>query len=272
MKIRSYDRSGDLLQGYFFAIQVPFDTECELRDSVDATKWIVSDTNASIYCDDVWAKVSVRSESRHDCPSNKAHTTGSKITAVSRADVYGGSHVSEFVRDAFGESVVANGLFAEQLSGAGLRGLGAMHVPIRENHSRWENPRLARLDFQGRDCARPMQVRVPDPNECPKCHWGPVVCPACLDITFHCPECRTALVGCGESATECPFSVEAVEETNSVIEGSRWDGSDFISGGYISRRALRHLVDVRASPFIAKLCWVNIERMTTAEVALLRGM
>ncbi len=273
VKIRYCDGSGKLLQGCFFILAVPFDTDLDARTSSDSEKWIISDPQRRIDDNDLYAEVSVHSTLQYNCPLDRSHITGSNVTEVSWADVYGGDRVAAFIRDFIGQSVVVSEEFGDRLLQSGLKGLGTMFVPIRVNQSTLPNPQCQRLVFNGRRCLRGMQFQVPELNQCPRCHWGPVLCPRCHDITVRCPTCELELIAFGAANSNQPFVAEMLSDTNAVIETDKWDGSDFIEPNIITKRALDFLLSVHAAPFIAKPCWANVERLSKEEAnALERKM
>ena len=273
MKIRYYDHSGELLKGYFFQLEIPFDTNLWLRTNSDSKQWIVSDSPTTAYGGLAWAEVCVHAEGRHNCLLDASHVTRYEGRSVSWADLHGGDRLADFVRDSIGESIVATEAFSRRLLDCGLRGLVATDLPIRFSQSRLsEIPRLCWLDFRGHDCVRPMRVRLPEPNECPRCHWGPVICPACNDTTYVCPRCELELIGWTSALHDRPFTAEIINDTDFIIEAHEWDGSDFFAERYITRKALQYLMSVRAAPFVAKPCWANVERLTKSQMNALRAM
>ncbi len=273
MKIRYYDRSGELLKGYFFQLEIPFDTHLSLRMEADSKQWIVSDSATTADGGQAYAEVCVHGDERHGCPLDASHVTAYEGWRVMWADLHGGSQLEDFVRDCVGPSIVVTEAFSRRLLESGLRGLVSVDMPIRFSQARLQEiPRLCWLDFQGRDCVRRIQVQVPEPNECPRCHWGPVVCPACHDTTFHCPQCKLDLIGSIDVHSDQPFSAEIINDTDWIVEAHDWDGSDFFAERYITRRALQYLMSVHATPFIAKPCWANVERLTKDQMCALQAM
>jgi hypothetical protein len=273
MKIRYYDRSGELLKGYFFQLEIPFDTDLWLRMDSDSKQWIVSDQTTTVDSLQAWAEVCLHAEERRDCPLDASHVTRYEGHSVSWTDLHGGDHLADFVRDSIGTSIVATEAFSRRLLDSGLQGLALTGLPIRFSQASLpETPRLCRLDFKGHDCVRPMFLRLPEPNECPRCHWGPVICPACSDTTYVCPQCGLELIGWTNKPHERPFTAEIINDTDFIIEAHEWDGSDFFAERYITRRALQYLVSVHATPFVAKPCWANVERLTNSQLSALRGM
>ena len=273
MKIRYYDRSGELLQGYFFQLEVPFDTDLWLRMESDSSQWIVSDSPVTAYGSQAYAEVCLHGDERHGCPLDASHVTAYEGWRVMWADLHGGDQLGDFVRDSAGPSIVATEDFSRRLLNSSLCGLVSLDMPIRFSQAELQGvPRLCWLDFQGRRCVRRMQVHVPEPNECPRCHWGPVVCPACHDTKYVCPKCKLELIGWTNAPHDRQFTAEIINDTDWIVEAHEWDGSDFFSERYITRRALKYLLRVHATPFIAKPCWANVERLTASEKKALLAM
>jgi hypothetical protein len=273
MIIRDYDRSGELLRGHFFQLEIPFDTELWLRMESDSKLWIVSDSKTREYEVPVWAEVCIDCDDLHDCPLDASHVTGSEAWRVSWAELHGGDQLTDFVRDSIGTSIVVTEAFSHRLVESGLRGLASTDLPIRFSQADLaEIPRLCRLDFQGHKCVRQMRTRCPEPNECPRCRWGPVICPACSDTTYVCPQCGLELIGWTNAPHDRPFTAEIVKETDIIIDADQWDGSDFFAERYITRRALQYLLSVHATPFVAKPCWTNVERLNKSQMKALTAM
>ena len=273
MRIRYYDRSGELLQGYFFRLEIPFDTHLSLRMESDSKQWIVSDSATTVYESEAYLETSVDCDERRDCPLDASHVTKYEGLRVSWAEMNGGNQLADFVRSFMDEFIIVADDFGRRLLESRLRGVALVAVPIRFNQSSLQEiPRLCRLDFQGRDCVRPMQLRVPEPNECPRCRWGSVVCPACHDTTYVCPQCKLELIGWTDAPHDRPFTAEIINDTDWIVEAHDWDGSDFFAARYITRRALQYLMSVHATPFIAKPVWANVERLTKTEKSALVAM
>jgi hypothetical protein len=270
--LSSYDRSGDLRRGAFYQIEVPYDTELSMKWVPDANQWIVSDAT-SCYDGQAWIEVCVDSEERHGCPLDREHVTGYAGHTVAWAELFGGDLVADFVRDCIGQSIVATEEFARRLVDSPLIGLALQEVPVRLNQSQLpETMQFRRLDFQGRDCVRKMWYSIPEPNECPRCHFGPIVCPICNETQYHCPECKLELVGFTNGPHDRPFTAEVMNATDWIVEADQWDGSDFFAERYITCRALRQLLAMQAKPFIVKPVWANVERMTAAQLAALGAL
>ena len=226
MIIRYYDRSGELLKGYFYQLEVPFDTDLWLRMDSDSKLWIVSDSATGDYGSRAWAEVCVDCDRRHDCRLEASHVTKRERWRVSWAELHGGDQLTEFVRDSIGQSIVATEAFSRRLLESGLHGLVSTDLPIRFSQAELaETPKLCWLDFQGHNCVRPMQRRLPEPNECPRCHWGPVVCPACNDTTYVCPQCGLELIGWTHTPHDRPFTAEIVKDTDIIIEAHNGMGA-----------------------------------------------
>ncbi len=63
-----------------------------------------------------------------------------------------------------------------------------------------------------------------------------------------------------------------INYTDFIIEADQWDGSDFFADWYITRRALRQLMKLKAEPFVAKPVWANVERLTKSQLTALDAM
>ena len=270
--IRYYQRSGELRKGYFYSLDVPFDTYLTLRMESESREWIVRES-ASVYGGQAWIEVCVNAVPRHDCPRDASHTTGYDHFSIAWADLHGGSQLAHFVRDCVGQSIVVTETFGRQLLACHLRGLALVDIPIRNSQAELrEIPPFSGLDFQGRNCVRRYCHRIPEPNECPRCHFEPIVCPGCNETAHTCPHCKLELVGFSTEPHNRPFNAEIIKGTDFIVEAHDWDGNDFFAERYMTRRALRYLMSLDAQPFVAKPVWANVDRLSEGQLAALDAM
>jgi len=273
MRIRYYDRSGELVRGHFFLLEVPLDTQLAVRTNSDSALWTVSDTGTMIYESEAYLQTTVESDPVYGCRLDPKHVTDYVNMRLEWVQLRGFSQLCEFVRAFLDEFVFTTADFARRLVESSLTGLATFDVQIDENLSLLHDPPpLRRLGFQGRNCTRQMRFRVPEPNECPRCQRGPIVCPACQYVEYVCPACKLELVGWTNEPHDRPFTAEIVDDSDYIVEAHEWDGSDFIKGKLITGRALQFLLDAHATPFIAKPCWTNVERLSNEQRRALDAM
>lgn len=265
-RIRDYNESGELVEGVFYSLDTLWDIPY-----VPPTKRlpgsVISTPRAAT---PVYGEVLYDEEIVERCRANLKHPVRT-IKRNYRVDVFSGDCIAPFVPDSFMLVAVVNDALAKTLESSSLTGFGLETLPIAINQSPFPDPVLWRLLFLGTPCYRDFTVTVPDPNVCPFCGWGPVVCPTCRNVEYHCPECGNYIVvpeaDLHRYSSKC-FTHSGMLRGGWIIEGSRWDGSDFLAGvdgadmGFLSGRAVDWLLSVDAWPFGAEPCRTDVSRCT----------
>ncbi len=297
------DQTGELISGLFYTFTIldssgetvidrfngrPGGVQAHLNPSYDELKaqtghgyFVVKISEQRTYRQTMKWENECGSQNVIDCPHG--HVTAQYWKDLEVDLTYGAKAATLIRADMEGQYAMLIGWdFAGQLLNSGL--VGYRFAPVLV-HSEWLRkwvpdltvPDLVDLQFTGRRCLRPLSFRDA-PDACPHCGREPLVCTACGFEYGLCPQCGkfafkpfTAKREPGDkSLTVCPY-----EERNLVIvEGSRWDGSDFIYGrwddGYphiITKRALDWLLSVNAAPFYAHPALVNIDGLTPEQRA-----
>ncbi|WP_417385343.1 hypothetical protein [Gimesia sp.] len=155
--------------------------------------------------------------------------------------------------------------FADRVRQSGLR--GATFLPAKLNNSEQpanrKIPPLFAFQFQGKKCLRPFKVQGAE-NACPFCGRKPLICQECDFSYSTCPQCDqsawTPLNKHGGPKDKSLIISPPEQREILVMEGKRWDGSDFVfangiefvNPGIISKRALDWLLSIHAAPFCAR--------------------
>lgn len=133
------------------------------------------------------------------------------------------------------------------------------------------------VNFLGERCIRPLRLVGNASNLCYQCGTGPVVCPSCGQIAWKCPKCDGHPVVPSDSVSEKSPGVLRVQDLKeripNIIEGYQWDGSDFITGGWmfsghgiVTRRVVDWLLSIHVTPFIAEPVVVDVSQMSAAQL------
>jgi len=268
------DESGTLLSGYFYRFGLPIDDDFADADCEET--WIVAKRSPT---DDELTRrgagswmsaegVGVTDDEaviRRDCPIDPAHITGQAYKAF-EAELSGGPRIGDILLHNSGE-VVLSPSFTERLESSGLTGFDFMPLTITLNFTSGQDPKLSVLRFLGRGGQRPRKV-VGVPNACPFCGAGPLICTACGYEVIRCPKCGNItriLTQAHKGPGDKRLRMAAEPKAGEVLDGSRWDGSDFFGSSYITRRAVDWLLSIHAAPFVARPVRVWVDKMTNEQ-------
>ncbi|MBW3542997.1 MAG: hypothetical protein KY476_22270 [Planctomycetes bacterium] len=280
------DASGNLVSGVFFEFAALSEDQPLVgwEAGLDAVLYKRNPTDDELF---VWKNEAYlwlditfgRKELKCRCPIDDAHVT--EIYWLDLAvELLHGTHLAPFVlvNTEGSKALLVSAAFAEQLKLSGLSGFALDNVKVKVKPRVNEKvPRLFYLSFQGKKCRRPLLVRGA-PNACSWCGYTPILCQRCAFANHHCPSCgkecmasRGRHKGPGDRRLiVCPYE----EWSTPILEGSRWDGSDFIFGGtsfspgdFITKRALLWLESVHAAPFAVRPALVNIEGLDEEQLA-----
>ena len=278
------------MPGLFFEFGIPYDDDdlapywtCH-ADSVVSKRHPTNDElwvkGKSTYflCDS--ENVAAR-EVHRDCPVDRTHVTAEYWTKA-KCYVRGGTRVSAFVSDLaeVEPMTIISQVLAGPLKQSGLVGFSLVQATIDPQHpsaiSKAQVPKglaLFVLNFMGTPCERSLTVRGA-PNACPFCGKGPIVCPGCWVRFIGCPHCKEQTWTTRKDhggANDRRLIVEPPKMNESrILEGAKWDGSDFIyapMGGFITKRCLDWLLSVHAAPFYALPALVNVEGLSPEQLA-----
>lgn len=279
-----YDESGALLSGCFYRFGVQFsDDFLDLTEPDLDETWIVAKrtpTNEELRCrrpgDQTWVWVRTggpvwdeeKGEYRDvevkwcDCPADPSHVTHSTYSEY-ELEVEGGTRVGDIVPE-FSHNVVLSASFAAKLRESGLTGFNLVRPAVVPNDDRPEEPDLRVLRSLGRGGRRSRRV-VGVPNACPYCGAGPLICGACGYEEVKCPRCSNItriLSSVHKGAGDKRLRMAAEPKAGEILDGSRWDGSDFFGSSYVTRRAVDWLLSVHAAPFYARPVRVWTDKMS----------
>lgn len=271
--ITRYDTAGKLVSGLFFKFEVMFVSADgyllpEKWPQNPAIRYLPPSPRAG---SSVYAEGLFDLKYEYTCRADPNHETGYSKSNY-KADLLGGSSLFDFVPDSFCGMVIITRGFWRRLSQSGLRGARAERLRIAVNQSELKNPDLVRLRFTGSECLRPCTIVPPAPNACPFCGWGPVVCPVCRDVTHQCIRCQQQIVVPEDDLAgpqDKRYGIERVPDKGLVLDGSRWDGSDFICGpdqGFVTRRVVDWLLREKAGPFEATPCRIDVSGLDARQV------
>ena len=188
---------------------------------------------------------------------------------------------SEFVDGFMFDDLVVSGRLRDLLAKSGLKGYGLRAIEIECDQTGSERaPELSCLIATGKHCYRERKISVPEPNTCPFCGTGPVVCPTCKRLVGcrSCINCKRKIVfyddeKVDQCETRC-FLTESLMDNEPIIEGAKWDGSDFLR----VQMGVRYVVTARTIDFFCQndvrrfAAWpiaVNIEGMSDEQTAAL---
>ncbi len=128
-----------------------------------------------------------------------------------------------------------------------------------------EGDHLHVLNFVGRNCQRPASIRRAR-NACPHCGAAPLVCQACgyeANPCAHCNEETITFRGLHRGAGDKRLFTDRPDGfVPRILDGKRWDGSDFIYFDFITKRALDWLLSLHAAPFFAEPAMFCTDGMT----------
>jgi hypothetical protein len=168
-------------------------------------------------------------------------------------------------------SVVISRRLADALKTSGLKGFGLGTTEII-NPPKGAPKDLAVLQFRGRFCQR-QRVIVGAPNACPLCGYKPLVCPDCGEYPSLCPKCDgiTDVLPKEHQGPNDRRFLRGRESVARVLDGRLWDGSDFIYGRFISRRALNFLQSIKATRYAAIPVELDLEGVDEKQLTLLQA-
>lgn len=257
-----YDESGDLRDGYFYCLEIPFSTS-DVRSRGNSHPRFVYMCRDSDY-PDCYSDVLFDSEIAERCLRDKSHIV-KKNRINYRADIFGGSPTEVFVSDSHHQTIVMMREFGDRINATELSGKKVLPLTVRENQANAKEPNLCRLELLGSDCIRPQVVRVPEPNVCPYCRKSSVICPQCLDVNYECPGCSRELFSLPCEKRNTPFLMEGLPAKGRIIDGKRWDGSDFIMSAIeavVTGRTISWLIHQHATSFTASALRVDVTGMS----------
>lgn len=288
------DDSGTLKSNIFYGIEVPGDdsfifnpksegwTHYSNRSPTEEELTLLRHENKSM---SQWFRGEIIDEKfvqKKHCQSDKNHVTAEYASYLKLNPDYDENTLfSEFnlARSESWEHPLVTESFKERIQNSGLVGAGFLPVSVSAQYQkRYPNaPLLFAIQHRGENCLRWLSLQGAK-DECPFCARKNLFCKTCGSDNLMCPKCdryiATSIDGHdGRSDKRLKFSPAAQRETK-IIEGSQWDGADFIFGGghtstnpeIISKRALDWLISIHAAPFCARPVQFCIDGMTDQQL------
>lgn len=208
----------------------------------------------------------VRVEGDRRCPKYSDHVTEQEVVGV-RYRVSNRGRLADLIYNEAAAWVhtIVSGAFAAKLKASGLNGYKLSEAEPERPKDAITGVELWVFNFTGLDCRRPASIRHA-PNACPHCGNAPLVCPSCGYVANPCPRCEELAIvprglhtGAGDKRL---ISDEPKGFVPRILDGVRWDGSDFIYPNFITKRALDWLLSIHAAPFFAEPVLVCVDAMT----------
>jgi len=282
------DVGGDFVEGVFYNLEVPFlfddlDLYCTPPrvDEGDPAQWILSlpkDRQKSP------AHCTLRhgAKWKSHCPTQRDHHAVeyyySKMMVVYRP----GDVLYDFIWIE-GDVVGVTSKLRSFLRRGGLTGFRTRQLDLDVERPEITLPKLYWLVMTSARCVREYETILPKHNVCPFCEQGPVVCPYCGFVSGVCDTCgETIVVDESEhgGAEDPRFFERGPAKIPLIIDGARWDGSDFIDGMwgascFVTRRVVDFLLSIDAKPFVAKPVRVDVRGCSAEQLEWLeraRGM
>ncbi len=291
--------SGTMKTEVFYQLTVPMDEDLIEYEYPKNEGWIYSSkrspTSSELLIKESpqsWLDASIIEKMillKKQCPKNKSHITEEFFKEL-KIDVHNSIEANiilsdfNFAKDDEDQAFLVTKSFAERLTQSGLK--GAAFVPVTINYSGAKNersiPPVFALQFMGKNCSRPFSIKDAK-NACPFCGRKPIICEVCGFKYSACPTCHQypwRPLETHKGATDKSLVLSPPEQRDIlVMEGSKWDGSDFVycEGnslfGYnlISKRALDWLLSIHAVHFCARPIQVCIDGMTAEQLKKLEN-
>ena len=158
---------------------------------------------------------------------------------------------------------------------------GARIQPVSTVSARFPNlpaKTIWNLYFSGGFAYHAWEVIPPSANHCWNCGHSPIVCPECGKLTWDCPKCGKICIDRGRGQGVDVPKQSAVLDRNApsfVIDGKRWDGSDFFGQdftGAVSGRGLRMLKEAGAWPLVFQPLLVKVDGMSDKQLERLEAV
>lgn len=284
------DDSGTLRTDLFYEFIVPLDPDIAELEYTKADGWeyiskrspteleLAEEAEAAEAEERAWLEAGITKAKRvklDRCPADPSHVTQSGFASL-EVEVWNSADqkilLSEFnltktwyEMPCEVDALLVPQTFMERIKQSGLTGAAFVPVSIKDPEGPLEKtlPPLFVFQFRGKSCLRPSQVQGAE-NACPFCSHKPLICQSCGYGNSTCPACEkstwTIKEQHGGPADQQLIVSPLSQREIPVLEGSRWDGSDFVYGNgddpmatnFISKRALDWLLQVHATPFCAR--------------------
>ncbi len=268
------DSREKLLDGIFFQMEVPYDIEAEEHSEgcvlvggpaqghgpgwMRKYTWIVNDDDGT--------PLDRSRPSCERCHADGVYTFMSHFVQSTQVVVFFGPAESgifplqEPSTNLFVTSALAARLRQSRLSGIDFGKV--TRARRREDGTVQENPAIEVVNRvgKGRQWHR-FVLSEGTPNACPFCGHSPILCPSCGVFRATCTKCKKSITTSStlhKGKGDQRLMVEARLNETPTLDGATWDGSDFTSDGFITKRALDFLQSVHAAPFYYRPALVNV--------------
>lgn len=199
------------------------------------------------------------------------------IYIADAGDICGGARVSEFIPNLM-DLVICSDSFRRTLEKSAFSGYRIRPFKeLEENQSALKDPKLFYLFTTGYNCIR-FPTIIGGRNECRYCGYSPLLSSEGFNVPFRCERCGQDVAISAklhEGENDFRYPVRKRDNLNHILDGHRWDGSDFIGGGYsnfISKRVLDWLLATHAAPFYAHPIRFCTDGMTDEQLENLETM
>ncbi len=280
------NRTGKLLPGYFFRLEFSDDAEridlqAAFRRGAIVAKRSPTDLDFTAKSPETGGYLTVEFDvfpqpCTSRCPSNSRHVTEHRFPpqSVVKPTHVSGTAIGPLVP---GGWCVASPAVAAKVERADLVGIEGLPVWVERMSGNVEPRGLRLLQPLGKCCERPLVIEGAE-NACPFCRKGRPICPDCGKTEIGCSHCgETQWLPFDDKRSQTGDDKRLVmsrwsERRQGVLDGSLWDGSDFLNAHiefFATRRFVDFLLSIHAAPFIAEPAWVWVDKMTKEQLARL---
>jgi hypothetical protein len=281
------NRTGKLLSGYFYRMDFTDDAEmfysreAPLRGAIVAER-SPTDLELGTKSPETYGYLAVTFNVFPEacpsrCPSDPGHVSEYRFPRqqVVKPTHLTGTAIGPLVPG--GSWCIASAEVAARIERADLEGVEGVPVGIELTHGEANPLGLRLIQPLGKDCERPLMIEGGE-NVCPFCAKGRPICLDCGHTDSNCSHCgemqwrtfdsKPSRPGDDKRLIMSPWS----ERRQAVLDGSLWDGSDFLNAhieSFATRRFVDFLLSIHAAPFIAEPAWVWVDKMTKGQLARL---
>jgi len=191
------------------------------------------------------------------CRGSPKHRLTHRVKDIS-ADLFGGKQVVDFVSDDGADFFTISTKSATSLRQSGLTGYELLPISLNLSSYRFSLPcPLMALRFDGRPCGR--IATLVNENRCAVCGQNDIFCSLCGFWFIRCPRCKSSIDSIihddlfTDHKTESIFDQSSVD-SHFILDGDRYDGTDFISGEFVSASAIDWFRENGVRGFISRQC------------------
>ncbi len=204
------------------------------------------------------------SEEVPQCSLNKEHLSN-VITINTDFDLYfevEGGLAGAFIPDREnGDKIIVKEEVKKQFDKMGFTGFAAVSIKKVRTYSTEDiGFKMFALNLLQSAPYRKYRVIPDSENACPYCGISPVCCPECDAIDEHCRNCGEKTLFTSKENGELGFYIEyndkslgdigAMGRPYPYLDGSLWNGSDFMSGNIVTGRVRDYCVKNKLGPVV----------------------